>query len=541
MHVDKVKSRINFRPKSLEEMEKWLSAKSIWKERGDIVLSFSITLYSILFSCITILRYYAFKTHAWDLGIFTQSLWTTLYANRFLYHTCELFINPSGSFFGTHFSPILLFILPLYRLVSTPETLLVLQSIILGLAAVPIYRLGKEYAGGRIVGLVFAIVYLMYPSTQFVNWYDFHVQAFLPLFFALTVYYVAKENWHMYFLLVFLSLMVEDHVAWIMFAMGLYVAWRYRSSIFGVLERRKPAEKKFLAISLITMALSALWYWVTIWQRNTFFPTNPAALEESLGAPNFTILGATDPLQIPLLVITRPWNAIQALAFDGPFKLLYLVLLFGPLAFFSFKTPSALIPALPWFGFSLLSQTLAHHVLGTQYDAYVISFIFAAAIFGLRKNLIKTGTLSSITGSLKKIIVFSLMFFVIASPLGPVVNTFFPSYTSIGAGQHELELNKVLSMVPANASILTQDNIFPQVSQRVDAYVVPDRFLGSGINDLAISFVNETMDKVLYILVDSKTDTLATGLVILLLETKPQFHLIETGDNGTILLYWRKP
>lgn len=540
MGADKVKPRTRLRLKSLEEMEVWLSAKFFGIERSDIVLYASMLLYGTLFSVLTTLRYYAFKTRAWDLGIFTQSLWTTLYADKFLYHTCELFINPSGSFFGVHFSPILFFILPLYRLLTAPETLLVVQSFILALVAVPIYKLAREYAGGRTVGLVFAAVYLMYPATQFVNWYDFHVQAFLPLFFAWTIYYVTKENWPRYFLFIFLSLMVEEHAAWITFAMGLYIAWKNRRQVVSTL-LRKPSEKKYFLIALATLVISGVWYWFTLWQRSTFFPVNPAALEESLGSPNFSILGATDPLQIPILVVIRPWNAFQALAFDGHIKLLYLALLFGPLAFFSFKAPSALIPSLPWFGFSLLSQTLAHHALGHQYDTYVISFIFAAGIFGLGKNYLKTSTLAGIRGSLKKIVAFSLVFFVIASPLCPVVNILFPSFTSISIGEHELKLNEVLSMIPSNASILTQDNIFTQVSHRVDAYVVPDRFIGSGINNLTVDFVNETMNKVEYILVDNKTDSLATTLVLSLLETKPQFTLIAVRDSGTILLYWRKP
>jgi len=414
----------------------------------------------------------------------------------------------------------------------------VLQSFILALAALPIYKLARDNAGGRIVGLVFAVAYLIFPATQFVNWYDFHVQAFLPLFFAYTIYYITKENWPRYFLFVFLSLMCEEHVALIMFFIGVYIAWKYRAHIFSILKRRNLAEKE-LFVPLITMVISIVWYWFTLWQRNTFFPTNPAATEEFLGSANFTILGARDPLEIPLSIILRPWNAVQALAYDGHIKLLYIALIFGPLAFFSFKAPSALIPTIPWFGFSLMSQTLAHHMLGHQYETYIVSFVFAAAIFGLRKNYLKKSELKGIRGSVKKIVVFSLIFFVATSPIGPPVNILFPDYTSIYIGEHEILLKETLSTVPSNASILTQDNIFPHVSHRVNAYVVPNRFLFTGIRDIFVDFVNQTMDNVEYVLVDNKTDPFATELVLLLIETKPQFSLITSKDNGTILLYRR--
>jgi uncharacterized membrane protein len=537
-----VKLSINFRSKSLEEREAWLTQKFHNIERSDILLYIAIALYGVLFSCLTILRYYSFMTGAWDMGIFTQSLWTTLYANKFLYHTCELFINPSGSFFGVHFSPILFLVLPFYRVVTASETLLVIQSFILALAAVPIYKLAKEYAGGRIVGLLFASVYLMYPAIQFVNWYDFHVQAFLPLFFGFTMYYITKENWPRYFLFICLSLIVEEHVALIVAFVGIYIAWKYRRQILSSFRSNEPAGMKVLVISVTTIVISGFWYWFTLWQRNTFFPTNPAAIEDFLGSTNFLILGAKDPLQIPWLVITRPWNAIQALAFDGQYKLLYLAVLFGPVAYFSFKAPSALIPTIPWFAFSFLSQSMAHHTLGNHYQAYLVAFIFAASIFGLRKNFLKTPSLKSIKGSIKKIVAFNLIFFFITSPLAPVMNIAFPDRTYIGIGPHELQLNEVLGMIPPNASILTQNNIFTQVSQRVDAYVVPNPYIiaGSDTKILAIRFVNETIEQVEYILLDNKTDPMATQLVISLLESKPQlnFILIATRDNDTIRLYW---
>ena len=78
------------------------------------------------------------------------------------------------------------------------------------------------------------------------------------------------------------------------------------------------------------------------------------------------------------------------------------------------------------------------------------------------------------------------------------------------------------------------------ISDRIDAYVVPDRWLDSSIRQLDITFVNETMEKVDYVLVDNQTDPVATALVISLFQSKPQFTLIAAQDNDSILLYKRK-
>lgn len=531
--------KLSFNITSLKEIETWLGKKIARRERVNVILCFLLIIYTTVFSSLTILRHYAFNTHAWDLGIFTQSLWTTLNANGFFYHTCELFINPSGSFFGVHFSPILFFVLPLYWISQTPETLLVFQSFILSLAAIPIYKLARENAGGRVVGLVFAIAYLLYPPIHYVNCYEFHVQAFLPLFFAYTIYYGTKEKWSKYFLFVFLSLMCQEYVAQIMIFIGVYIGWKYRTSIIHAIQMRNFSEKKII-IPVVTIALSVVWYWFTIWQRNTFFPINPDTMEAFLGSGNFEILGAKNPLEVPLLVILRPWNAIQALAFDGSIKLLHIVLIFVPLAFFSFKSPSTLIPTIPWFFFSLFSQCVYHHMLGSHYEIYTVSFIFAAAIFGLGKSLRKSPDFNSIKGQLKVIVVFNLISFVVVSPLLPIASVLPVNYAPAYIGEHEMSLNEVLNMIPSNASILTQNNLFPHVSHRVDAFVVPSPWINSPIHDIVIDFINKTMDEVEYVLLDYESDPVGTALVLSLLEAKPQFTLI-TSKNGTIFLYRREP
>ena len=533
-----MRTRFRLALPTAEGIDQWLATKHANVERSTIILFLFILIYTIFFSSLTILRHWAFETHAWDLGISTQALWTTAYGNRFLYFTAELFINPSGSFFGVHFSPMLLAISPLYWFAPMPETLLILQAFVLSMAAFPMYKLAKDFAGGRTVGLVFAGAYLIYPAVQYVNLYEFHVQAFLPFLLTFTVYYVVKEDWHRYFPFLLLSLMVEEHVAQILAFLGLYMLWRYRSSILTSLRKRNFTDRRLL-VPVITIVLCVVWYWFTLWQRDTFFPINPAAMEEFLGAGNFGTLGAKSPLEVPLAIIQRPANAIQALLNDGPMKLLYFVLLFGPLAFFSLASPSLLIPTIPYFIFSLVSDARVHHMLGVHYEAYTVSFIFAAGILFLQKTLQKHG-ITKVRRRVKVLVLFFVIFFVVASPVGPVVSVIYPNYASFSYGRNERALSEVLTTIPANASILTQNNIFPHVSNRVQAYVIPSVYLNTGLSNLSKRFANQILDEVDYILVDNATDGFSTSFALSLLENRTDFVLKEAQDNGTILLYQRE-
>ncbi|MEX2752111.1 MAG: DUF2079 domain-containing protein, partial [Candidatus Freyarchaeota archaeon] len=93
------------------------------EKRATGILAGALVVYTLVFSYFTVLKYYTFDTFAGDLGIFEQSLWSTLQYGFFLYNTPEL-----GVHFKTHFDPILLLFLPFYSVYPSPLTLLVLQS-----------------------------------------------------------------------------------------------------------------------------------------------------------------------------------------------------------------------------------------------------------------------------------------------------------------------------------------------------------------------------------------------------------------------------
>ena len=216
---------------NLDAVEKRFSRKILRRDLSEIIVFLAVICYTIILSYYAIAKYNAFNAYAWDLGIFNQSLWTTLHTKNFLFSTVELFINPTGSFFGTHFSPILFLVLPFYALYSSPETLLVFQSAILALGAVPLYFFTKDALNNRVLAVAFSLSYLLYPALHGVNSFDFHVQAFLPLFFFCLMYYLGKEKWPHYFFFLFMSLFVAENVPVIMIFIGLYCFWLYRKDI----------------------------------------------------------------------------------------------------------------------------------------------------------------------------------------------------------------------------------------------------------------------------------------------------------------------
>ena len=126
-----------------------------------VLLFIAVLSYGVVFAHFTVQKHNLFHTNAWDLGIFNQALYNTLYSGRPLYYTVELFLNPSGNYFAVHLSPILFLVLPFYAILPLPTTLLVLKSFILAFGAFPLYLLAKKVLKSDRTAFMLALVYLL--------------------------------------------------------------------------------------------------------------------------------------------------------------------------------------------------------------------------------------------------------------------------------------------------------------------------------------------------------------------------------------------
>jgi len=503
----------------LEIIEKWFSRKIFRRDLSEIIVILAIICYTLVLSYYAVFKYYSFNAYAWDLGIFNQSLWTTLHSGKFLFSTVELFINPTGAFFGTHFSPILFLILPVYSLYSSPETLLVFQSLILALGAVPLYFFTKDALNKRTLAVAFSLAYLLYPPLHGVNSFDFHVQAFLPVLFFCLMYYLGKEKWPHYFFFLFLSLFVAENVPLIMIFIGLYCFWSYRKDIVASIRQRKITDKRIL-IPVLTIVIALIWKFFASWIQTTFFPFDTTYLQIFKAVDNWSILGVQgDPLYLPIHVILNPGSAIAAASYDIYPKLLYLCLLFAPLMFLSLDNNLTAI-TLVWLVPSLLSNYPPYYLIGTHFPAYIIPFVFLAAVGAVKKRVPRQ-FFSSLGSYARNLILAGLLFTLIASPLSPILanstayDFSFSKYYPQGVTEHEKLLHNIVDMVPRKASVLTHNNIFPHFSSRTNAYVYPIRVhLERAPPEAIDKYVNDTINKCEYVLVDTTADSQTTAEII---------------------------
>jgi hypothetical protein len=128
---------------------------------------------------VALLRHWAFDSHGYDLGIFTNVMWNLTHGNGYVSS-----VKGGINLFTDHQSPSYWLLAPLFWLVPRPETLLFAQS--LGLAAggpalfyLAAARFGREHWAPAALPWL----YWTYLPMRNANAFDFHPEVFmLPLF-----------------------------------------------------------------------------------------------------------------------------------------------------------------------------------------------------------------------------------------------------------------------------------------------------------------------------------------------------------------------
>ncbi|MCJ7719133.1 DUF2079 domain-containing protein [Candidatus Bathyarchaeota archaeon] len=493
----------------------------------DFLTLAAIMIYGVVFSYFTVLKYAVFQSYAWDLGIFNQAFYTTLHDGRLFYYTPELFYNLSGSYFAMHISPILFLVLPFYAICPSPATLLIMKSFVLALGALPLYLLAKELLGSNKAGFMLAITYLLYAPLQGANWFDFQQHMFLPFLFFSMCYFMVKRRWKLYFLTVPLTLMVEEHLPIILFVFS--ACFLFMGDIKSTFRSIKARKMDVGLATIITMIACVIYFFAAIIIKDSF-PINQALLQLYKAVGNFNVLGVKeDPFLVPIYALSNPQHAFQALLYDYSYKLFYVVLLFGPLAFISFRNRLALGATL-LLAPLLLSNYRAYYSVGTHYPLYVLAFVFIAAIYALKQL-----PLQSKFFSLKTIMVATLLFTISTSPLSPMSNAFIKTgllwYPSVDFSMNEniRSLQELIDVVPPNASILTQNHLFPHVSNRINAYVIPFSYFEGNEE-----YIKSLMNRSEYVLLDMSSMDNMTKIVMTEITTNSSFGVYALGSDAIL-------
>ena len=186
-----------------------LGAGLIWPARlparaWDLAAAAVVVGYIVMTGVASIRLHYKLLTSIFDLGLFENLFYNTLHGRHG--------VAVGRAYFGEHAEFLLYPLLPIYALIPRTETLLILQSLFLGGAAVPLYLLARRWIG-RGQALAAIVIYLLYPAVHGPNFYDFHFLTLSVFFVSWAAYCFFVRRWMPFWIFVLLALSSREDVA----------------------------------------------------------------------------------------------------------------------------------------------------------------------------------------------------------------------------------------------------------------------------------------------------------------------------------------
>ncbi len=346
-----------------------------------ILTALCVLFYIGYFSYFTVLRYQTLYASYFDLGIMHQTVFNTfksiahLDISRFLELT-NPFSTEQIKRMAIHNDLTLALFSLFYFINASQNTLLILQSVILGCGAFVMFAIArvifKKSHYASFLSFVFSFSYLLYTPMERANIFDFHAVTLATPFLLAMIYFWLVKKYKISFLFFLLSLFSKEQVSLTLIYFSLYVLWYQWKSRIKV--------KTELQFGLVILGLSIGWFLLSMFVIiPQFRGSHPFALQYygDFGDSPFKILLGI--LHYPLNVFKYLWR------WD---TVRYFWFLLGPLGLTSLLSPVQLLISLPEFAINLFSNNWNMRNIIFHYTAVIQPFVFFSALYGTR-NLIK--------------------------------------------------------------------------------------------------------------------------------------------------------
>lgn len=401
--------------------------------------------YSVYFSAYSIQRHNTFRTNASDLGQVDQALWNTL-QGRYLEDT--KIDGRQANRMTDHVEPTFALLAVSYIFYDGVEAILVAQSIVIALGALPIFWIARKRLNNGWMGVAFAALYLMFPALEAANLAEVHAVTLAPALLMFAYYYGGEQKWGRYVLFSLLALFVKEEIALLVFTMGLYFA------IKATREERKAASLKLFAFSLLGLIWFLIAAFVIVPQNNLAGQSPYISRYPGASSSLLKSLGAIPPLIASIFI---------------PDKFLYLLQLLASVGFLAILDPVSLLLGSPSIILNLLSSYPAMYSGTYHYSAPVVPYFVLGAIGGaaMIKRRVQSRKLQAVLFMLVALIALGYHLIAGYTPMGGGF-FWFPSEP-----QHLQLLSRFASDIPRDAKVSTTGSLFPHISHRRFMYRYP--------------------------------------------------------------------
>jgi uncharacterized membrane protein len=453
-------------------IERWLArrvqgsalaaAASAWARRPAfpalLVLAGALA-YAAWFASVTLAAHWNGYTRSYDLAIFDNLMWNVVHGGEFLISTPAS--GGEHSHFGRHATLLAYALAPFYALHASAATLLLIQAILLGFAALPLFYFARIHVG-PVLAAALALAYLLYPPLHGSNLYDFHFLSISPFFVFCVAHALETRSRAWLVAATLLTLTCREDVAIAVALLGAY----------HVLANRR------VRAGLVLMGVGGAWFAV---MKFVLMPLAKPGSSYAYVYEGLLPEGALGFGGVLQTLLSNPSFVLGSLLTQP--KLEYALLIFAPLAFLPLRRPIGALFVLPGVLFTLLSTGYAPVLsIGYQYTAFWTPYLFIAATLLLRSDSFAAQPSAEARAARSGwFFAFALLSLVCSVQYGAV----FQEYTA-GGGIYEvfpfetseLDLRRrqlraeVLRALPPDASVAASESVAPHVSNRATAYTL---------------------------------------------------------------------
>jgi uncharacterized membrane protein len=340
-------------------------------------LAVAVATYALGSFVLANVRLLELNVTTWDFGIYQQALWSAAHGGPF-YEAADWETGGFGSFLQVHSAFVLYLLVPVYRAFPSPEVLFATQSVLVALAAVPLYFLALDRTGSPKRALLAAVLFLLWAPTIAGSLFDFHIESFLPVELFTVALLYERRSYAAGLAVAALSFATMEVAPVLTFFLAVFFAWptagqlaRLRGALLGGPRAlgaavRSAATDRRLVASLVLAVASVAAYLLLLDLRTHLlaaefgFPPFPAA------NAGYVIGGTPSALGLEL----------QNLSVGVFPKVEVWLVLYALVGFLPLLAPRSFVVAVPAVAFSVLSANLNYSSIGFQYG-----FVYAIPVF----------------------------------------------------------------------------------------------------------------------------------------------------------------
>ena len=418
--------------------------------RPRALLSLAVGAFAAGMSALAVLQQQAFETGRFDVGNLTQAVWSTAHG-RFLEMT-----DLQGTQFsrlGAHFDPLVALLAPVWWLWPSPDMLLVVQGIGVALGAVPVFLLARKHLGGEWSGLGFALVYLLYPPTQWLVVDDFHPVALATPLLLGAIWFLDDDRLLPFAVCSGAACLTKEQVGLVVAMLGIWHAFAHG--------RKRAGLVIFAAGSIVAVIATAV-----------IIP-HYAPGGGSPFAGRYDAVGGS-PGGIVETAVLHPLRVLQ-IALERR-DLDYLWELLAPLGGLPLLAPLVALSALPEIVLNVLSSTPTQSSIHYHYTAGAIPGLIAGAVLGGAKLRRLRPAWWPWVG--RGLVVLVLVSGILLGPLPVWRHVPFGSDLATRhhiVSAHDRAAARVIRAVPPDAPVSATNNLGAHLSERQRIFSFPVR------------------------------------------------------------------